>query len=41
MTWPFATAEQRAEYDDLRRRGYALLAKAHALFMAAIQGRKA
>lgn len=39
MSWPFDTAEQKAEYDRLKESGYAMLRLAHELFMAAIARR--
>jgi hypothetical protein len=39
--WPFDNAEDRAECDELKRRAYRLLAQAHEMWMAAIEGRKA
>ena len=38
--WPFDTAEEAAEYADIRSRGYALLREAHELWLKAIEGRK-
>lgn len=39
--WPFATTEQKEEYEDLRAKGYAKLKAAHELWMAAVEQRRA
>lgn len=38
--WPFKTEAEAAEHAELRGRGYALLRKAHEMWMAAIEERR-
>jgi len=38
--WPFDTAEEAAQYADIRSRGYAMLREAHDMWLKAVEDRK-
>ena len=38
--WPFDTAEEAAQYADIRSSGYALLREAHDMWLKAVEDRK-